>query len=106
MADRDGVSVVQLEPAPGRFGQGGLVMSDQIVRDLIQCGDDMAFSGSQQKPIVRDKSLRPADCALLVHEDDGFVLRIDAQATYAQPVPVGRLHNRPKFAHARSTCWP
>ena len=81
-------------------------MGDQMIRDLIQRGDDVALAGSQQKPIVRDKPLRPADRALLVHEDNRFELRIDAQATHAQPVPVGRLHHRPYFAHARSACWP
>ena len=66
----------------------------------------MACPGPQQEPIVRDKPLRTADRALLVHEDNGFELRIDAQATHAEPVPVGDLRDLPNFAHVRSTCWP
>ena len=58
---------------------------------------------------MRGKAFRAADLAFLVHEDDGFVLRVDAEPPRANGVRrVVRRHcgGWSVVAHVSSTCWP
>ena len=86
MGDGDAIAIRQPEPRPGGFGQRRFVMRDQIAGRLIERGDDLMLPVAQQDPRVRAESFGSADVAVLVHEDDGFVLRVEAESPRANAV--------------------
>jgi hypothetical protein len=53
--DRDGRSLLQPEPAPGRFRERRLVRGDEVADDLVERRDDFTIAGLQPHAIVRDE---------------------------------------------------
>ena len=86
MGDSDAIPLARPKPRPSRLRQGGLVMRDQVAGCLVQSGDDLPLPVAQQDPCVRHKSFRPADLTLLVHEHNRLILRIETEASNANPV--------------------
>src|SRR3546814_20036148 len=86
MAHGDRAVCAGAEATPSRFRQPCLVLLQQIAGHLMQRRDDRVLAVCQAHPIVRGKSLRPADMAVTAHVDDRFVLGIDAEAPCAQPI--------------------
>ena len=113
MPDRDAAAIGQAEPCPGGFGQCRLVRRDQVAGRLVQRGDDLSLAVAQQNARVRGKPLGSANVALLVHEDDGFVLCVQTEPPCADAVrplvraggPLRRslMPARP-FGHGRGPC--
>jgi hypothetical protein len=58
----------------------------QVGRDLIERGDHVLVTGTKQNAGMRGEALGPADRALLVHEHDGLMLRVDADPAGSQVV--------------------
>jgi hypothetical protein len=80
---------------------------DQVACRLIQGGDNILRSVAQKDPRMGAESFGAADLALLVHEDDGFILRIEAKPAGANAIRRHSLLRAcrpvPSTIHASST---
>src|SRR5579862_1951531 len=90
VGDDDAVAILELQPAPGRLGEGSLVMGDEVAGRMIERRDYLPGTAAKQDARVRDEALGAADAAVLVHEDDRLVVGVESEPAGAQTVVRSR----------------
>ncbi|GAA3888050.1 hypothetical protein GCM10022276_03960 [Sphingomonas limnosediminicola] len=90
MTDRDPFAFRSVQELPGGFRKPDLVFPKGLVRTLEQDRHDLAAVRTEQNLGPRGKTLRSADRAVCPHDDDGFPLSMQVQASDAQTRPYCR----------------
>src|SRR3989304_516029 len=106
MGSDKAVAIFKSEPAPGGFGQGCLIMSEEIACDMIERRDDMPAAGTQHDTSVCSEPFRSTHRTVPVHEHNVFELCIDTKPASPEPVCVRAVRGGRLRCHASSTCWP
>src|SRR3990170_8858521 len=104
MGSDKAVAIFKSEPAPGGFGQGCLIMSEEIACDMIERRDDMPAAGTQHDPGMGGEPFRSTHRTVPVHEHNVFELCIDTKPASPEPVRVRRSLGTFSPCHASSTC--
>ena len=109
MADYDAVAVFQAEPFPCRLRQRRFLMRNKRGRDLIEGCYQGLVAVRNLHTGMGGKSFGAADCALPVHENDGFILGIEPESARAQTSLAWRTVGEVRgvdLRHDSCTCWP
>src|SRR3990172_8752354 len=107
VTDGNDFTIPQTEARPGGFREGRFIMGDEVRGHLIKRRYDATLAGAQQDAGMRRKALGPTNRAFLVHEHDGFILRIKTDPTTSQLVRSdGSGCQRSVGAHDKSICCP
>src|SRR5512146_2966753 len=88
MTDRDTSAFGESEFLPGPFRQPCLIWANQRAGNVIERGDDGPLTARDNNARVCRKALSATDMTVFVHEDMGFVWRLDAESTSPELITV------------------
>jgi hypothetical protein len=84
VTNSDFITLVEREALPGQFRQASLVGSKEIGDDMVQGCGDRSIAMTKTDTRLRRESLRAADVTVTSHEDDRFLLHVDAEPASRQ----------------------